>query len=549
MATSVVFPRVQFFANNGRPLIGGRVHTYVAGSSTRARTYKDAAKAQPNANPIILDARGEASVYLAEGVEYKFVIEDSTGALIMTQEPVYGAVWPNAAEWPSDATLSYQYMTEAKAMADAVSVAAFYDTYAQAAAALPGLVNGDIIEVSRDETRASARVRYKVQAGALVFVVNLDQLRVDLAASSGASKVGYMPTGVGAVATTVEEKLRKSPDAAGGFWPDGSPAGVIQRLYDRVFIGGAAQADGTLANVAKDWLETERPYTTRNSQMAVTSTIGQGALLGGSRTSDSADSGSMGCIGGNFFAINNNSVQVQSAYAGYFEARRKAGAGVTHGIEIDVVNQGSGVTVHPYTIAPLGMTNGLWLASGGEVAGANPASIGLGIINNGASFDKGILFQNNAITGTNGVTGTGTAIGMAKGHLLTWYNPTGAPASYIYSDASSSTMGAGLLLTDGSARIINSPTGAAQFEAAFAAGNANYIGVLASNAGDGAVIRSLGTDENIDIRIAPKGSGVLAVTYGSTPATEPSSFSATRRLAFKDGNNVTWYIPISTVAW
>lgn len=190
MATSVVFPCVQFFANNGRPLIGGRIHTYVAGSSTRARTYNDAAKAQPNANPIILDARGEASVYLADGVEYKFVIEDSTGALIMTQEPVYGAIWPNAAKWPSDATLSYQYMTDAKAAASAIGPVKFFDTKAQADAAIGTLANGDIIEISQDETRAGARTRYKVQAGALVFVVNLDQVRIDLT-----QPVGNEPTG------------------------------------------------------------------------------------------------------------------------------------------------------------------------------------------------------------------------------------------------------------------------------------------------------------------------------------------------------------------
>lgn len=209
MATSVVFPRTQFFANNGRPLIGGRIHTYAAGSSTRARTYKDAAKAQPNTNPIVLDARGEASVYLAEGVEYKFVVEDSKGALIYTQEPVYGAVWPNAAEWPSDATLSYQYMTEAKAAAETIGPIKFYDTYAQAAGALPGLTNGDIVEVESDEARSSGRTRYRVASGALVFLVNLDQLRQDLAAPAGTGLVGFLQSGTGAVARTLQSKSRE----------------------------------------------------------------------------------------------------------------------------------------------------------------------------------------------------------------------------------------------------------------------------------------------------------------------------------------------------
>ncbi|MGN1056973.1 MAG: hypothetical protein ACI4QS_09710 [Comamonas sp.] len=190
MATSVVNPRVQFFANNGRPLIGGRIHTYVAGSSTRARTYKDAAKAQPNTNPIILDGRGEAQIYLAEGVEYKFVVEDSKGALIYTQEPVYGAIWPNAEQWPSDATLSYQYMTEAKAAAGAIGPIKFYDTLAQAQGDLANLTEGDLVEIAQDEEHDGARTRRRFLEGTFVFVANLDQLRADLTKPSGNEVVG-----------------------------------------------------------------------------------------------------------------------------------------------------------------------------------------------------------------------------------------------------------------------------------------------------------------------------------------------------------------------
>lgn len=93
MANAFVNPRIQLFTNNGSPLVGGRIHTFIAGTNTRAITYKDASKDQPNSNPIVLDGRGEAAIYLAEGVEYKFVIEDSKGVLLYSQEPVYGATW------------------------------------------------------------------------------------------------------------------------------------------------------------------------------------------------------------------------------------------------------------------------------------------------------------------------------------------------------------------------------------------------------------------------------------------------------------------------
>lgn len=84
-----------------------------------------------------------------------------------------------------------------------------YATHAEAAIAASLLPDGADAEVSQDETRDGARTRYKVQAGALVFVVNLDQTKLDLAAYSGAGMVGYLPEGVGAVATTVQSKLRE----------------------------------------------------------------------------------------------------------------------------------------------------------------------------------------------------------------------------------------------------------------------------------------------------------------------------------------------------
>lgn len=96
---------------------------------------------------------------------------------------------------------------EARAAASASGPIAFYGTYAAAQAAVGGLPDGGIVEVSQDETRVGARTRYKVQAGALVFVVNLDQTKLDLAAATGASMVGVIAPGADAVATTVAAKL------------------------------------------------------------------------------------------------------------------------------------------------------------------------------------------------------------------------------------------------------------------------------------------------------------------------------------------------------
>ncbi len=52
-----------FVDNNGHPLVGGRVYHYYVGTNTPKDTYQDSAQTIPNTNPIVLDARGEASIY------------------------------------------------------------------------------------------------------------------------------------------------------------------------------------------------------------------------------------------------------------------------------------------------------------------------------------------------------------------------------------------------------------------------------------------------------------------------------------------------------
>lgn len=56
----------------------------------------------------------------------------------------------------------------------------FAQTYADATALLP-LADGTVVEVFEDETKDNSRTRYIVESGALVFAVDLDQVRRDLA--------------------------------------------------------------------------------------------------------------------------------------------------------------------------------------------------------------------------------------------------------------------------------------------------------------------------------------------------------------------------------
>jgi len=78
-------PRLQFFANDGSPLVGGKLYTYAAGTTTPLATYTTYTGATANTNPIILDSRGEASVWLGQG-RYKFVLKTANDVEIWTQD-------------------------------------------------------------------------------------------------------------------------------------------------------------------------------------------------------------------------------------------------------------------------------------------------------------------------------------------------------------------------------------------------------------------------------------------------------------------------------
>lgn len=67
MATLAPQPKLQFFDNNGNPLSGGRLYTYVAGTTTPQATFTDETGTVTNTNPVILDSRGEASVWFGPG--------------------------------------------------------------------------------------------------------------------------------------------------------------------------------------------------------------------------------------------------------------------------------------------------------------------------------------------------------------------------------------------------------------------------------------------------------------------------------------------------
>jgi hypothetical protein len=83
----------QFFTNTGAVLTGGKLYTYLAGTTTPAVTYTTSAGTVARTNPVVLDSAGRVpssgEIWLSP-VAYKFILKDSNDVLIATYDNIFG---------------------------------------------------------------------------------------------------------------------------------------------------------------------------------------------------------------------------------------------------------------------------------------------------------------------------------------------------------------------------------------------------------------------------------------------------------------------------
>ena len=89
-------PIMQFFDANGNPLVGGKLYTYAAGTTTPQATYTDYNGATANTNPVIFNSRGEAAVWCGAS-RYYMELKDANDTLIWTADNVNGVNGPTLA--------------------------------------------------------------------------------------------------------------------------------------------------------------------------------------------------------------------------------------------------------------------------------------------------------------------------------------------------------------------------------------------------------------------------------------------------------------------
>lgn len=89
MATLLPEGKQSFETAAGIPLVGGKVYTFDAGTNNPRITWSDAAQTAPNPNPIILDARGEATIFWLGA--YKVILRDALDNLIWSVDNIVSA--------------------------------------------------------------------------------------------------------------------------------------------------------------------------------------------------------------------------------------------------------------------------------------------------------------------------------------------------------------------------------------------------------------------------------------------------------------------------
>jgi len=129
----------QFFTNSGVILSGGKLYSYLAGTTTPAVTYTSSSGNTAHTNPIILDSAGRVpggEIWLTAGISYKFSLYTSADVLIATYDNIVGInVSQDASQITYDPPFTGGVQTNVEAkLAQTVSVKDFGASPSQTAA-------------------------------------------------------------------------------------------------------------------------------------------------------------------------------------------------------------------------------------------------------------------------------------------------------------------------------------------------------------------------------------------------------------------------------
>lgn len=229
MAALSPSPILKFFAADGiTPLANGKIYTYSAGSLTPQSAYTNAA-GTPATNPIILDATGEATIYLATSLVYRFIVKTSADVTLDDVDDIKAT--PTTFGTSDIDNLA---ITTAKINANAVTYAKMVDMTGAGFVGKSTSGSGDPEECtfSSDfsftgtaiKTTTTERVSsITITAGAITLDLSADNYRT-LSLTSNITAITF--SNVPAAGRAITLCIRVAQDATGGRTIAGWPASV-----------------------------------------------------------------------------------------------------------------------------------------------------------------------------------------------------------------------------------------------------------------------------------------------------------------------------------
>ena len=198
----------QLFDDNGNPLAGGKIYTYLAGTTTPAATYTSSSGSIAHTNPLVLDGAGRVpsgEIWLTDGIQYKFVVEDANNVLIGTYDNLTG-INSNFVAFTNEQEI--QTATAGQTVFNLTTV-----TYQPGTNSLSVFVDGV------NQYGPGAQYAYvETDADTVTFVsglhvgasVKFTTSQLNTSGAVDAAQVTYTPPFTGAVPSNVENKLAQT---------------------------------------------------------------------------------------------------------------------------------------------------------------------------------------------------------------------------------------------------------------------------------------------------------------------------------------------------
>ncbi len=335
-----------------------------------------------------------------------------------------------------------------------------------------------------------------------------------------------------------------------GFWTntDNNPNINVMRLRERLFIGDCVGVSNARVNNSNTWIPdaaTGANWIPRDSQVCVMGDRGTISFSALAKSSLGDDVGAA-AIAGAFATIYDSTTANHFGWGMYVEVQHQpSGAqftGASFGIECDMKNK---TTWNPNpTIYGTfqGGTYCLWLAGGGDStfggASVRPSTAAIFILSNTNSWNAGIAFKANALTGTTGDgTGVGNAIMLATGHRILWEHPPDDPscdpsscrlAAQINSYGLTTGHTSEITFRDDQVTLSGSDNAHPVFITNHVFGTTGWNGIQVDDSitGVSPIIHPTATgDTNVSMRLTGRGSGVVIVTNDPTIANTINTFT------------------------